>query len=246
VADTEFKQIIVPVMFILFFSLLAGSIPSAMFVTETEGYQVNVPEYFRGLDVGSYATTHNFTVDDATFDLYTYQFQHYDYDIGNRYYRATTNIYRGQLQIGIRTYVLIFLFSVDYLRWRSPEGLDRGTDLTGSEMNLDYSEDENWIKYRLSLDSDPTVGFDALIGFNNSLYSSPKEALEADALTVFIGFGIDDLYTSLNVWAIMGEVMTFRNPDIPFPLNLVIPSLIWVMFGYAMLIIVTKLIPGLG
>ena len=241
-----FRQLLIPIMFMIIFGVLAGSIPPEMFISATDGYAVNVPEYFRGLDVGAYAITENFTVDPATFNINMPIGARHDFEVGNRYLTAFVPSTYSFIQMGQRNYFAIFLISFSWISFRSPSGEDRGIQLSGAEMNLDYSEDESWVKYRMFLDSDPTLGFDCNIGFNTSLYDSPYEALMNEDLTVYIGLGLDDLYTSLNIWAIIGETLTFQNPDIPYPLNLIIPSFIWIMFAYGILIVITKLIPGLG
>lgn len=246
-AYNEARYLMIPLSFMLIFGLLAPSVPVEFFISTAQAHETAIPPYFRGLDIGDYAVTHNFTVNDATFNIGVGAGgQRYDYSLAGENWAAYTTLTYTQLRLGKRAYWLLFLIGIEWFTFTTPEGVSRGDELTGSEMNTDFAEEESWIKYRMTLGADPAYGFDCLIGFNTSLYSSPKEALEAEALGVVIGYGLSDLYTTYNVWNIIGALLQFNNPDVPYPLNIIIPALVFGNFAWALLIVFTKLIPGLG
>jgi hypothetical protein len=241
----ESRPFIMSFTFMVVYILLLSQIPVELYVHSYTQHDYNIPPYFEGLDVGVYSLSHNFTINDAT-TTQILGITIYDWSLGGFDWRLLTDVNYNYMMIGKRNMFGIFLISTDYLDFIGESGNNRDTELYRREMNLDYTGDESWVHYRMSLEAQPEVGCDIYLGFNTTLYNSPGEALENQALTVFQTMGLDDVYTSFNVWRLIGQLMFMTLPDIHPVLNVVLIAPIWANIVWTLLIVLSKLIPGLG
>lgn len=240
-----FQRLAKPLSFMLMFWLVLAYLPVG-FTAQDSDYGINVPTEYMGLNLGAYAYSSNFTVNDAdlseTFLVYRYRV----WDLGGRRWQFQ-DLEDNHIMIGRRRYLPMVLFNLwigtDFCNFYFENTKDRGSVLTSREMNLDYVEGEDWIKYRVVLSSDPAVACDLFIGFNTSEYSTPQEAYEDDNLKVVQSMGLSDAETSLNIWNLLGAVLLFRIPDIHPIISVMIGVPLWISFVWVAFYVLKELLP---
>ena len=225
--------------------LLLSQVPTTLYLHSYTQHDYNIPPYFDGVDISIYSASYNFSIEDGETTQY-FAIRYKDWSLGGFDWRFTCDTSYTYIQLGKRNIWGIFLISTDYMEFVSEDGVNRGTQLSDNEMDLDFAGNETWIHYRLQLEDQPEIGCDVYLGFNTSLYNSPSDALNNQNLTLLQTLGIDDLYTSFNFWRILGQLMFLQTPDIHPLLNVVLIAPMWGNILWAALIVFTKLIPGLG
>lgn len=243
----EGKTLILVILTIGFFFLIVSTYPSQLLTSAVGNYDIQRPEYFQGLDIGGYAYTHNFTINDATFNRYSYPSRAYFFDLGGHNWYMNYHIARTMLSFGIRHYFMGWLMtSSEPCNFRAEDGTERGSQITVLEMNEDYTGNEGVLKYRVYIPRDPIIGCDVNLVFNISAYSSPGEAFANDGLGVVVGLGLEDAKTTTDAWQLIGAIMWFRAPNIHPIINLFIGFALWFLFIYAFVRLVLRFIPLLG
>ena len=66
---------------------------------------------------------------------------------------------------------------------------------------------------------------------------------EDDNLKVIQSMGLDDTYTSLNIWNLLGAIMWFRSPDIHPIINVLIAVPLWISFIWVAFYVLKELLP---
>lgn len=232
-------------MFTIFFFFILTSLISPNLLIYSESYGLITPETYQGAELGNYQFVYNVTVDDSTFTQFQ-ALQLHNFELGGQYWTLFIDSGYNYLRLGRRNYFGIFLISYDYLTFRHELGSDRGDVLTKDEMNLDFSEDVDWIKYRMYNPSDAGVGCEINLGFNRSEFNTPYEAFENEELVVYVGMGIDNLYSTLNAWQLITLVMFFQLPNIDPLTNALIAFPLWFFFCLPVVLFILKFIPFVG
>lgn len=244
--DSEGKPLIFVITALFFFFLLVGTFPAQISVSQNKNYDVQTPSIYRGLNIGDYAFTTNFTLEDSTFDVPQAGWRFYYFELGGSYWYIGYDTGRNKIVFGVRNYWGIFLVSLDACTFKTEGGENRGTTLEYTEMNKDYAGSEGWVKYRVYLSDNPAVACDVNLGFNTSLYSSPSEAFSSDGLKCLVGLGLEDTYSTMNAWQLIGAMLFFRAPNIHPVINAFIVVPLWAMFIYAAIRLLLRFIPMLG
>lgn len=226
------------------FSTVVIFIPVQLLDGEYYQYDPDVPAYYEGLDIAAYADTTNFTIDDSTFGVAKFDIgmRSYTFELGGVYWIMYVDNFYTRILLGERNYFGIFWISTDYLQFKA-DLVNRGDVLSSAEMNQDFAGNETWIQYRMYHPIQPEIGCDVNIGFNTSLYSSPSEALTDEALTVYIGMGIDDTLTTVNAWQIIATFFLFSPPNIHPLVNGVIKLVSWSILAVALVLFMGRFIP---
>lgn len=207
-------------------------------------YAITVPPYYEGLDIGVYAETVNFTIDDSTFAVSPFipALREYKFELGGLYWVMFVDTAYTQLGFGERNFFGLFWISTDSLEFRTDQ-INRGATLTANELNQDYAGNETWVKYRMYHPVEPDKGCDVLFGFNTSVYGSPSEALQDEELTVLVGMGLDDTYSTLNAWRLVGSFFIYNPPDIHPIVNVMIKGVTWSLFAVGCALFIGRFIP---
>jgi len=219
-------------------------VPSSLLVFD-DTYSTTIPDAYQGADIGDYRFVHNITINDSNF-VVSREVRQYQFELGNQFWVLLIDSEYNYLKVGRRNYFGIFWISTDWLTFKHELGTDRGEFLYADDMNLDYSQDEDWTKYRMYNPSDAGVGCEINLGFNTSLYSSPKEAFENQALVCYIGIGLDSLYSTLNAWQLITLIMFFQLPDMNPVVMYFLGFTLWFFFALPIVLIMLKFIPFLG
>ena len=240
----ELKPLAFSLLTIVFFYGLIAYVPMGLLVFD-ESYAVTTPESYQGADIGNYRFVHNVTIDDSNFAIFQ-SVRRYQFELGGQYWVLLIDSNYNYLKVGRRNYFGIFWVSTDWLTFKHELGADRGEFLDDYEMNWDYSQDEDWTKYRMYNPNDAGIGCEVNLGFNTTTYDSPKEAFDNKELVCYIGMGIDNLYSTLNAWQLIGMIMFFQVPDINPVLGYFLGFTLWFFFVFPIVLIMLKFIPFVG
>lgn len=94
---------------------------------------------------------------------------------------------------------------------------------------------------------DDAVEATVWFGWDIDTYDNSTHAWENDALWMLLGVEWDDMKTGLNAWSLLSKLLFFQMPtsEVPFPLNMIIPVMIWSCVIYLMFTTILKFIESL-
>lgn len=238
---SEMRGIIVIISFLAMYVLLVGQIPPLMYVSG-ELPDIWIPEQFQGIDLQAFGDTWNDT---------TIYLEFSDFEVGGRNMRIASQYTDNRIML-IQRYGLGLLWleggtwynrdniAVSYLRPEYPHLL------IGAEvLDQDYNEFDS-VEFTVRFAENQPFQFKTFFTWNDSLYVSPSEAWEHDALGLLIGINFDQIGTTYNAWDIIAMLLTFQLPDIHWVINAMLVAPIWAVIGYLCYVLVLKAIPLLG
>jgi len=236
---SEMRGLIVVGCFLFMASFLIAGIYSDLGYSAESKRQMNIPEYFEGLDLGSYTVTYNNSVpQDGIENDKTWNLGGYNWIIAGR---LSTDV----LRVGINRYWWIFWVGTQWLYFKNTEGIDRGAQLTRAILDADFDVTEGQVKYKVFYPTDPKVGCDIYFGFNVSLYDWPSEAWENGTaqnsdLKFLQGIGLEQIATTYNAWNIIGQILFFQMPETHWIVKAILAAPIWIAMAYTAFILVLR------
>lgn len=234
---SELRGIVVIGSFLGILVLLIGWIPAQFYASDYEGRTINVPEYFEAIDLERYAVTKNYSLDGS----HTFKDSYYIFteEIGGNTFDFCYRPANTSAHFFFMRHVdfwWIFAIGSHYMNlyW---EGIDRGVFLTDEEVNDDY--DMGALTYMVKCEH---VQLDVMFAFNETLYSSPSDALDHYDLYLLVGAEWDEVQTSMSAWDVIGMLLFFQLPNIHWTINAIIAIPIWLCIAYVSYILILRTI----
>lgn len=242
---SEMRGLVTVVTFLGMLVLLISWFPAQLYQATDAEKTVITPTVFESIDVWSYAETFNYLMNE-TGGSQLGQWYFVDdsgLDIGSRdlqFYYIPANQSNLRARVLYHYYVWIIFPALEALHWYNDAGVDRGTEIDVSEMELDTQDNET-VKYRLVSER---FGFQyiAHYGFNSTTYGNFTEAWNFHGLHFFLAVNFDQVNTSYNAFQLVGMLLFFQLPNVHWVLNAIIAIPIWVCIAYLVFILFLRAI----
>jgi len=237
---SEIRGLVVVGSFLSCLVLLIGLIPADFYPTAYEGKTVSPPEsgYFEAVDITYYVNTVIITLNDTGYHAYKYPPRYYTYelDLGGHDLRLY-DYYDPDVQLKLEHFWVQWIFETNHhwMKWINHEGVNRGEELTPSELDADYVEGN--IRYIVKCDHFQAIGF---FGFNETAYSKPSEAWENNDLHIMFAIEFDQATTGFNAWSLISGILFFQLPDVHPIINATIAVPIWIAIVYISVILIYR------
>jgi len=234
-STSEHRGFVFSVVFIIIFSTLLASVPAGL---QGPG---DSPDTVIPIDpsiLTGFAQTENYSPASYSWGGALY---FYDYDnLGGRDWRSQTND-DTWLNLGAKVYWIFLWFGVlDFCKFESPSGQDRGTQLDFTE--IDEDAEGGTVRYSMILtDSGDSAG-SLVVYWNTTAYSDPDDAWDNDELYLLHGVGIDSTATT-NVAALLVSLLFLQLPEVPTLVNIFLAVPIWACIIYVLWFVVKEMIP---
>ena len=236
----EQKTLITVVSFLACFYLLVSFMPSYFTSGSTEYPSYNVPEYFEGIDLQSYAYFWNVT-------LYP-NGGWKNSDFAGRVLRISTG--SDDIDMWTQSEFWVFTWDWDYFEWYDSQGIKHSEGSSFQKWRyIKLSEIDEVYNQTGSLEWTVKNGkaqYKVYFGFNETLYSTPSEAFSNSDLVMLVCAGYDQVATSVNAWNLIGQILFFKMPDVHPMINALIAIPLWTAIAWLMIIIILKFIPFVG
>ena len=243
---SELRGLITVISFLGACALLFAFIPTE-FYTVGEEREVEIPDLFESMDIYAYAETKSFYMNETGGEeTYIYGAgepprYEVDLDLGNW---DTGFIYQlpnaSYLECSIMHYAKTFFGLLpDYheLKWKTTTGESYGYFLRDEEMQ---ESPQNGSIFLRPICKHTT--YDVYFAYNASIYANFTEAWNYHGLAFFAGVNFDEVNTSYNAWAIIGALLWFKMPNMPFWIQGLLSISIWACIGYLIFILVLRAI----
>lgn len=188
-------------------------------------------EGFEAIDMQSFAETWNSSLDGGVLNIQNIDIGGHDFDIWS-------SSISGEMQMYHWDYWWIFPVGKHYMTWTDKRGTNCGDTLTSEELEANYEVGEA-IEFKVSC---PHFFVKSFFNFNTTLYDSPTEAWDADALWILVGINFDQAQTGFNAWAVIGMLLFFSLPEIHWFVNALIAIPIWAAIAYISFILLLRAI----
>ena len=237
---SEMRGLIVTMSFLGCLIFLIAIFPPQFYAVEYEGREIEVPEYFEGLDIQHYAETWIYRMNETD----GFEFQDYwyivDVDIGNHdfdFWYAQAN--KTELKCLLRHHWAEWIILIHHhdLEWINREGKNRGENLEVIELNEDYQNQQ--ASYKVECNH---FYARAYFGYNETIYSNVTHAWNQHDLHIFIGIDFDQTTTSYNAWALIGMLLFWQLPDMHWVVNILISIPFWACIAYLSYILILRTI----
>lgn len=228
--SSEQRSFVFSVTFIVIFSLLLATLPLGL---QGPG---ETPDFVTPVDPNLIT---DFT-DSVYFVRANFSFWTYSYDLGDRSWICSTDDSVFTLAAKVLIGGFLWLGGLDFCKFISPTGTDRGQILSLVEIEADA--DNGTVRYSLqySVNGNDAGGFVAY--WNTSEYSSTSEAWLDNGLYLLHGVGIQNT-ASLNIASLLVSLLLLQLPDVPLLVNVLIAVPIWAGIVYILWYIIKETIP---
>lgn len=241
---SEMRGIIIVGSFIGVFVIIASLIPSGFFFYDYEGKTIEPPPCFEAIDLQSYAETWTYTMNETGgTDRGVYYEVGVDtggHDFNFEYRKANAST----LYVRMRHWFANWIFPTQHtMEWINKRGITQSEWVAGhwslyaTELDEDYAND--YLPYTVQCWH---FHVDVHFGYNETLYSSPSDAWNSNALNILIGIEFDQQGTSMNAWHLIALILFFQMPDIHWVVNAIIAVPIWIAVAYLSFILILRAI----
>jgi len=238
---SEMRGIVTTVSFLGMLVFLIALFPSQFYAVDYEGKEVNVPEYFEGIDIQNYKETWTYCLNESggIYDPIG-KFYQIEIDIGQHdwslHYKCA-NTTDKDLTFYHKWFEWVFFLYYHNMELINSKGVSRGDYLEETELNTDYSNNEG--RYKIEC-----IHFfgRGIFGYNTTIYSSPSEAWDYHALWIFIGINFDQTATGYNAWDLIGMILFWQLPDMHWVVNAIISFPFWGCIAYLAYILILRTI----
>jgi len=232
----EMRGFVFAVVFIFVFSALLASIPVG-FQGTGETVQPIIPV---DPSILTDFTDHaNYTKTDFTeFPASVFV---YEYNLANRDWLAATD----EVTFGLAAKIYFFflwLGQVDQVKFTSPDGVDRGADL--SFANIDTDADDGAVRYSMQFTTSGQSAGAFVCYWNTTTYSNSSLAWDADALYMLHGVGIESTATN-DIGALIISLLLLQLPEVPTLINIFLAVPVWACIVFVLWFIIKEMIPFL-
>lgn len=234
---TEMRGFVFALIFIIVFAGLLSSVPVDLFGSgETPDTITPIdPSLISGFD--DYENWSAISYVGSPVAEYAYD------DLGGYDWIAQYAV-SGYFYIGSKsTFLGIWFGLLDYVRFKSPDGIDKGTSLSFAEIDADASDGS--VRYLMHYDEFGTSAGTFVIYWNSTLYTDSEDAFDNDELYFIHGMGFAEGATN-NIGLLLISLLLLQLPDVPILLNLLLATPIWACIVFVLWYVIKEMIPFLG
>ena len=230
----EYRGFIFAIMFIIIFAGLVSSIPSDLYG------QGNNPDIITPVDpslVSGFSASVNFNGSDLTGPVV----EQYEYNLGGLTWRFFSYP-DPYFQLGSKVLIggVLWLGQLDSCKFISPSGEDYGGFLTPANIEADAEGGE--VRYALhSIGSGVSRG-GLVFYWNTTTYSNPEDAMDADALYILHGIGIEET-ARMDIGSLLIALLLLQLPDCPLLINLLLATPLYGAVIYLIWFIIKETLP---
>jgi len=243
----ELKPLVLIVSFLGLLFILINMIPGEFYAASYEGREVNIPEYFEGIDIQSYIQTWTYTLNETEGkEVYGY----YDVNIndgdfaGHKFRLSYKLPNSSSLNLLIdRCFTTWFFFEdAEHMIWYNKQGI-KLTDCLLTDEQIEGESVDGESRYVLRCSK---AEFDVYFYYNSTIWNNATEAWNHHELHFFAGIGFDQLNTSINAWSLISSILFFQMPDVHPILNAMVAIPLWISIAYLVYVLILKAIPFVG
>ena len=135
----------------------------------------------------------------------------------------------------------IYLGALDSVKFTSTEGVDRGNQLSFTEIDADA--EEGVIRYNLQYYANGASAGGFVVYWNTTTYgSSSSDAWDAGALFIVHGVGLAETARG-DAGALLIQLLFLQLPEIPLLLNIILVTPVWSCIVFVLWFIIKETIP---
>lgn len=232
----EMRGFVFAITFIIVFSALVSTIP-----TDFQGAgedAENVTPVDPALVFG-FASTKSYCKDNFTGAPLSYA-----YNLNSKDWLAFAGNALSTFSLGSKVYVgPLWLGGIRLVQFINPNGTNRGTSLTATEINADDTDGE--VKYDLLYEDNGNSAGGFIVYWNTTEHASAVDAWsEADStlcLWMMHGTGLQD--NSIDAVSLLFQLMLLQLPDVPVLLNVLIVTPLWAAIVFVIWFIIKESLP---
>lgn len=221
------------VVFIIVFSALIAAIPIGL---QGVGDEVQPVTPIDPSILTDFTDYENYTKSDFTEALGIF---YYEYNLASRDWIAATDEIQFELSAKVYFFFL-WLGQIDQCKFMSPDGIDRGTDVSFTEMDSDANDGA--IRYSMQFTTSGKAAGALVVYWNATTYSTSSDAWDNDELYMLHGVGIESTATN-DIGALIISLLLLRLPEVPTLVNLFLAVPIWACIIYVLWFIIKEMIP---
>ena len=165
----------------------------------------------------------------------------YEYNLANRDWIAGTDEIAFALAAKVYLWFL-WLGQVDQVKFTSPNGVDRGTDISFAEIDSD--SDDGAVRYSMQFTSSGSAAGALVCYYNTTTYATASLAWDADALYFLHGVGIESTATN-DIGALIISLLLLQLPEVPPLIAVFLAVPIWACIVFVLWFIIKEMIPFL-
>jgi hypothetical protein len=248
-AGNEVRPLVVAISFIATFATLVGYIPTGFWLTDTDYRLPDVPDYFDSTEILSYnfTGTENFNITHDASGTFIHSFTIGGWNIRFRS-QDLGSTGSSYLQAYTYDYWWIFEWNYEFFYWVDSQGRKVTTyptadpSISWSKLDEIYSE-LGTLKFTWQ---NSKVRVTLWIGFNETKYTKPSDALDNNEASILCGITFDQVNTSVNAWTLIGMLLFFQMPSIHPAINFIIAVPFWACIIYLVYVLILKAIPFVG
>lgn len=248
-ATYTLPMLIFSVSYLFIFGILVGLMPIVapnLLYGGKDYAQFDVPDYFDSWDIENikFLEDNNLTYPQPAID--------YDYtpDVNVRLY-AEWVVLNPYITLDVYTWEFWIFWTAEDMYFTSMQ--DR--PLVENNMYIGKNElvlawDENFNASIFTAQAEGIIKVKCWFLDTNSTRNDIEQAFDDGKITLAVGFGIDDVETSYNVFTLIGLLLAFSRPEIfgatgivAVTLNLIVASPVFISIGYLVFYFVTSIIP---
>ena len=229
----EMGGFVFSLIFIIVFSTLLASVPSGLQGTGAD------PDTVVPVDpslITGFSEINNWTRAAYSFGLFEYTLGNYDW------VTAHNDIELGLLA-KVKVLGFIWFGATDSCKFVSSDGIDRGTELSLTEMDTDSPDGAH--RYDLRFTESGDSAGKLVVYWNVTEYPDINDAWLAGDLQLLHGLGIAETATT-NIGALIVSLLTLQLPNVPVLVNMFLAVPIWACIVFVIWFIIKEMIPFLG
>ena len=136
----------------------------------------------------------------------------------------------------------LWLGQVDTCKFVSSDGVNRGDELTFTEIETDAEDGSERYEMQFTDSGDKAGSF--VVYWNTTTYADPLDAWDNNLLHVLHGVGFDASATA-NIGSLIVGLLTLQLPGVPVLVNMFLAVPIWACIIYVLWYIIKEMIPFL-
>ena len=231
----EMRGFVFAVVFIVIFSALIASIPVGFQGTE-DTVELQIPVDPSILTDFTDAETYNKTDFTQIASLWVYE-----YNLASRDWIAATD--GTTFELAAKVYAWIFwLGQIDLVKFKSPNGVDRGTTLSFTEIDAD--SDDGAVRYSMTFSGSGAAAGSLVTYYNTTSHATASDAWDSAELYFLHGVGIESSATN-DIGALIISLLLLQLPDVPPLIGMFLAVPIWACIVFVLWFIIKEMIPFL-
>ena len=225
------------VVYILIFSAFLAAAPAGLQGGGNDDIELPVPidpVYLTGFE-----EVENWTRTDYSAGVGLYYRQ---YSLGDKDWQATYTTATGLTFYHAQKFTVVPIVWIYYVycEFHSPDGTNRGTSLTPTEIDTDA--ENGTVRYDMFSSERGDSQGALLFYWNETAYDNSTHAWDNDELHLVHGVGFSSTATN-DILALVLAVLLLQLPDVPPLLGIIISAPLWACIAFVCWYLITALIP---